>query len=131
MRTVWALSPTPSDVVQKPLSCNRSCRCTGRVRMVYADRTAAGEVLAGQLLTYANRPQVVVLGLPRGGVVVAAPVASRLRAPLDIVLVRKLPVPGRPELAMGAVAEVAGDLQVFSHDYVRRRAGITDATFAA
>jgi putative phosphoribosyl transferase len=101
------------------------------VDRVYADRAAAGEALAERLSSYADRHDVVVLGLPRGGVVVAAPIAARLHAPLDLVLVRKLSVPGRPELAMGAVAEVGGERQVFRHDYVFRRAGLSDEMFQA
>lgn len=71
----------------------------------FADRHAAGRALARELRAYADRPDVVVLGLPRGGVPVAAEVAAALHAPLDILLVRKLGVPGHEELAMGAIAE--------------------------
>lgn len=71
----------------------------------YRDRQEAGQVLASRLDAYADRPDVVVLALPRGGVPVAYEVATRLQAPLDIFLVRKLGVPGHPELAMGAIAE--------------------------
>ncbi len=73
--------------------------------MRYQDRHDAGRVLAKQLSAFANRSDVVVLGLPRGGVPVAAEVAHALAAPLDVFLVRKLGVPGQPEFAMGAVAE--------------------------
>ncbi len=69
----------------------------------YRDRTDAGRVLASQLTQYAGRDDVVVLGLPRGGVPVAHEVASALGAPLDVLLVRKLGVPGHAELAMGAI----------------------------
>jgi putative phosphoribosyl transferase len=95
----------------------------------YPDRTAAGEALAEQLGEYQGRRDVTVLGLPRGGVVVAAPVARRLGAPLDVVVVRKLGLPGQPELAMGAVAAVGNEVEVFRNDYVCRRAGVTDADF--
>lgn len=71
----------------------------------YQDRQEAGQVLADLLAGYAGRPDVQVLALPRGGVPVAFEVATRLGAPLDIFLVRKLGVPGHPELAMGAIAE--------------------------
>lgn len=71
----------------------------------YQDRQEAGQVLADLLAGYAGRPAVQVLALPRGGVPVAFEVATRLGAPLDIFLVRKLGVPGHPELAMGAIAE--------------------------
>ena len=72
--------------------------------MPFHDRAEAGRFLAGKLATYAHRPDVIVLGLPRGGVPVAAEVAHALGAPLDVFLVRKLGVPGREELAMGAIA---------------------------
>ncbi|HEV3402037.1 MAG TPA: phosphoribosyltransferase family protein [Acidimicrobiales bacterium] len=69
----------------------------------YRDRIHAGRVLASQLAQYAGRDDVVVLGLPRGGVPVAHEVAAALGAPLDVLLVRKLGVPGHTELAMGAI----------------------------
>lgn len=72
--------------------------------MRYRDRKEAGQRLAERLLDYRDRPGVVVLGLPRGGVVVAYEVARRLHAPLDVFLVRKLGAPGQEELAMGAIA---------------------------
>lgn len=72
--------------------------------MMFQDRTAAGEAL-GELLARQPLPRPVVLGLPRGGIPVAAPVARRLGAPLDVLVVRKLGAPGYPELAMGAVGE--------------------------
>jgi putative phosphoribosyl transferase len=71
---------------------------------VYGDRREAGQVLAERLADYAGRSDVVVLGLARGGVPVAAPVAAALGAPLDVFVVRKLGLPEQPELAMGAVA---------------------------
>lgn len=71
--------------------------------MVFADRTEAGRLLAQALEEYRGRGDVVVLGLPRGGVVVAYEVASTLGAPLDVVISRKIPAPGNPELAIGAV----------------------------
>ncbi len=70
----------------------------------FTDRADAGRVLAEELAFYANRPDVIVLGLPRGGVPVAYEVACALRAPLDVFLVRKLGAPGHEELAMGAIA---------------------------
>lgn len=69
----------------------------------FPNRTEAGRLLAGRLLDYAGRPDVLVLGLPRGGVPVAREVAQRIAAPLDILVVRKLGVPGEEELAMGAI----------------------------
>ena len=70
----------------------------------FADRRAAGQALAEALATYANRPDLIVVGLPRGGVPVASEVAQALHAPLDILVVRKLGAPMQPELALGAIA---------------------------
>lgn len=72
---------------------------------VFADRLEAGRVLAPLLAEYAGRDDVIVLGLPRGGVPVASEVARALGAPLDVLVVRKLGVPGREELAFGAIGE--------------------------
>lgn len=82
----------------------------------FHDRADAGRQLAEQLREYANRSDVVVLGLPRGGVPVAFEVASRLGAPLDVFLVRKLGVPGHSELAMGAIAP--GGIEILNHDLI-------------
>ncbi|AFZ17649.1 phosphoribosyltransferase [Allocoleopsis franciscana] len=71
----------------------------------FRDRTEAGQLLARKLTAYANRSDVMVLALPRGGVPVAFEVAKVLSVPLDICLVRKLGVPGHKELAMGAIAK--------------------------
>jgi predicted phosphoribosyltransferase len=100
-------------------------------RVPYPDRAAAGDALAAELRRYAGRDDLVVLGLPRGGVPVAARVAAALAAPLDALVVRKVGVPGQPELAMGAVAGVAGGIEVVRNDRVIRRAGVDDAAFAA
>jgi putative phosphoribosyl transferase len=83
----------------------------------FSNRTEAGRQLAEKLLKYAARPEVVVLGLPRGGVPVAFEVAQRLRAPLDVFIVRKLGVPGFEELAVGAIA--SGGLRVLNEDVMR------------
>jgi putative phosphoribosyl transferase len=83
---------------------------------LYRNRTEAGEVLARELCDYANRPDVLVLALPRGGVPVAYEVARTLHAPLDVFLVRKLGVPGHEELAMGAVA--TGGVRVLNEQVV-------------
>lgn len=85
--------------------------------MLFKDRTAAGQLLAGQLASYANRPEVMVLGLPRGGVPVAFEVAKVLNVDLDVFLVRKLGVPGQEELAMGAIA--SGGVRVLNEAVVR------------
>ena len=84
--------------------------------MRFRDRTDAGRRLATRLGKYAERDDVVVLGLPRGGVPVAAEVAHAIGAPLDVFLVRKLGVPGREELAMGAIA--SGGVRVLNRDVV-------------
>ena len=90
----------------------------------FRDRTEAGRLLAGKLTAYVNRPDVLVLALPRGGVPVAYEVARALGAPLDVFVVRKLGVPGYEELAMGAVAtggvrvlneQVVGGLRIPEH----------------
>lgn len=72
--------------------------------MIFEDRVDAGRMLASKLGAYAGRKDVIVLGIPRGGVPVAFEVASALKAPLDIFLSRKLGVPGQEELAFGALA---------------------------
>jgi putative phosphoribosyl transferase len=69
----------------------------------FRDRAEAGQQLTQRLLAYAAAPQAIVLALPRGGVPVAATIATTLQLPLDLCLVRKLGVPGNPELAMGAI----------------------------
>lgn len=81
------------------------------------DRQAAGRLLAAKLRAYAGRDDVLVLGLPRGGVPVAYEVAQALGAPLDVLVVRKLGVPGHDELAMGALA--TGGVQVLNHEVVQ------------
>lgn len=82
----------------------------------YTDRHDAGRQLAARLMAYADRPDVLVLALPRGGVPVAFEVARTLHAPLDVFLVRKLGVPGQEELAMGAIA--SGGVRVLNQDLV-------------
>jgi putative phosphoribosyl transferase len=84
---------------------------------LYRDRSDAGRVLATQLTAYANRSDVLVLALPRGGVPVAYEVAKALHAPLDVFIVRKLGVPGHEELAMGAIA--TGGVCVLNEDVVQ------------
>ncbi len=96
--------------------------------MLFRDRTEAGRILASKLTAYADRPDVLVLALPRGGVPVAFEVARALHAPLDVFLVRKLGVPGREELAMGAIA--SGGVCVHNEDVVNAL-GITEDTLAA
>ncbi|HEX7517399.1 MAG TPA: phosphoribosyltransferase [Chthoniobacterales bacterium] len=86
------------------------------MRTQFRDRSEAGELLAEQLTSYANKPNVIVLALPRGGVPVGAPVARKLNALLDVFVVRKLGLPGHPELAMGAIA--TGGVRVLNGDVV-------------
>src|SRR5918911_4076099 len=83
----------------------------------YRNRTEAGQVLVTELMAYANRPDVLVLALPRGGVAVGFEVAKTLHAPLDVFVVRKLGVPGHEELAMGAIA--TGGVCVLNDEVVR------------
>src|SRR5438046_3967482 len=82
----------------------------------FEDRRDAGRQLARKLAAYADRGDLLVLALPRGGVPVAAEVARALHAPLDVFLVRKLGVPGHEELAMGAVA--TGEVRVLNLEVV-------------
>ena len=82
----------------------------------FSNRTEAGQCLAENLSSYTNREDVIVLALPRGGVPVAAEVAKKLNAPLDVFVVRKLGLPGHPELAMGAIA--SGGVRVFNGEVV-------------
>src|SRR5881397_2820316 len=84
---------------------------------VFSNRAEAGRQLAEKLDKYAGREDVIVLGLPRGGVPVAHEVARRLHAPLDVFIVRKLGVPGFEELAAGAIA--SGGVRVLNEDVVR------------
>src|SRR5262245_20008825 len=84
--------------------------------MLFADRSDAGRALATCLRAWADRADVIVLALPRGGVVVDFEVASALVAPLDVQVVRKLGVPGHSELAMGAIS--SGGARVLSRDVV-------------
>ncbi len=82
----------------------------------FQDRADAGRRLADRLDAYAGRDDVLVLALPRGGVPVGREVARALHAPLDVFIVRKLGVPGQPELAMGAIA--TGDTRVINPEVV-------------
>ncbi|OFV96394.1 MAG: phosphoribosyl transferase [Acidobacteria bacterium RIFCSPLOWO2_12_FULL_54_10] len=83
----------------------------------FRNRTEAGMLLANRLAAYADRPDVLILALPRGGVPVAFEIAKALRAPLDVVIVRKLGTPGQEELAMGAIA--TGGMRVLNDPVVR------------
>ena len=87
------------------------------MKIIFEDRLEAGQFLASKLIHYAHRTDVIVLGLPRGGVPVAYQVAQSLHAPLDVFIVRKLGVPGYEELAMGAIA--TGGVRVFNKEILR------------
>src|SRR5215213_6214864 len=95
---------------------------------VFQDRAEAGRVLADRLTKYAGSPDVVVLALPRGGVPVGFRVARSLGAPLEVLSVRKLGVPGREELAMGAIAS---DGTRVVNRRVMRELGIAEDTLQA
>lgn len=95
--------------------------------ILFRDRTDAGRQLAS-VAGHLRGPATVVVGLPRGGVPVAWAVADELDAPLDVILVRKLGVPVRPELAMGAIGE--DDVRVVDTDIVRA-AGVSESELAA
>jgi predicted phosphoribosyltransferase len=87
------------------------------MRHRFENRRDAGHRLAAELRAYADRPEVIVLALPRGGVPVGYEVATALRAPLDVFVVRKLGVPWHEELAMGAIA--SGGVRVLDEDLIR------------
>jgi putative phosphoribosyl transferase len=93
------------------------------MNMIFENRTEAGQKLAPHLRKYANREDVIVLGVPRGGVPVAFEVATALGAPLDVFVLRKLGVPGHEELAFGAIG--SGGVRVLDPDIVEGL-GISD-----
>ncbi len=96
----------------------------------FADRRAAGSALGERLsATHGGRSDAVVLGLPRGGVLVAAGVAARLEAPLDVLVVRKLGLPWQPELAMGAIAAVGETVETVRVGSVLAAARVNPETF--
>jgi predicted phosphoribosyltransferase len=83
----------------------------------FRNRREAGRILATSMGPFADRPDVVILALPRGGVPVGFELAQALRAPLDVMVVRKLGVPGHEELAMGAIA--SGGVRILNEDVIR------------
>lgn len=93
------------------------------MRTRFSDRKEAGRMLAKLLTKYADRENVLVLGLPRGGVPVAFEVAQSIKAPLDVFVVRKLGVPGHEELAMGAIA--SGGVRILNPSVINAL-GISD-----
>lgn len=96
-----------------------------RVAMYFRDRVDAGQQLAQHLKAYANRPDVLVLALPRGGLPVGFEVARALNVPLDVFVVRKLGVPGHEELAMGAIA--TGGVRVLNEEVTEVLGPFADA----
>src|SRR5216684_4648013 len=98
----------------RPMTARR--RGEHKMALQFADRREAGKELGMKLTAYANRPDVLVLALPRGGVPVAYEVARALHAPLDVFVVRKLGVPGHRELAMGAIA--SGGVRVLNPEVI-------------
>ena len=102
-----------------------------RLATRYTNRSTAGRLLGETLAAEAVLERPVVLALPRGGVPVAAEVAVQLNAPLGVILVRKIGVPGRSELAMGALAIVDGQLSEFRNDEIVDGLGISRQTFDA
>lgn len=102
-------------------------KLTGR----YADRVEAGRALGDAVAAVGPYPRPLVLALPRGGVPVAAEVAARLTAPLEVMVVRKIGAPGRPELAMGALAMVGSQVSLFRNEDVIAALGIGETAFAA
>src|SRR6266508_3600439 len=101
---------------RRPVTMRSSVGRAGKMR--FRDRAQAGRVLARELADYAGRDDVVVLGLPRGGVPVAYELAEALGVPLDVFVVRKVGVPGHEEFAMGAIA--SGGLLVLDEGLIRR-----------
>src|SRR5688500_12920647 len=96
----------------------------------FADRRAAGQALGERLRTTdVERIDTVVLGLPRGGVLVAASVAAALSAPLDVLVVRKLGLPWQPELAMGAIAGVGDTVETVRVESVLAAVDVPPAVF--
>ncbi|MDH6086383.1 phosphoribosyltransferase [Umezakia ovalisporum] len=95
--------------------------------MLFKNRTIAGQILAGELTGYANRSDVIVLALPRGGVPIGYEVAKALNAPLDVLVVRKLGVPQQEELAMGAIS--SGGVRILN-EHIVKLANICEETIA-
>ncbi len=93
------------------------------VKPLFHDRIEAGKYLATKLTEYANRPEVLVLALPRGGVPVGFQVAKALHVPLDVFIVRKLGVPGQEELAMGAIGICLPSVNACARPYQRAMSG--------
>jgi putative phosphoribosyl transferase len=111
-----ALNATALHLASRAPGADLKRRSPGVPMQVLTDRQEAGRLLAEKLVSYAGRDDAIVLGLPRGGVVVAFEIAKSLNLPLDILLVRKLGAPGQEELAMGAIA--SGGFRSMNQDIV-------------
>src|SRR5215211_6629433 len=110
--------PTRYIPFGKIVPFGRCLRLTEEGKMTpFEDRRDAGRKLAQKLTAYVGQPNLLILALPRGGVPVAYEVALALNAPLDIFIVRKLGLPGREELAIGAIA--SGGVRVLNNDILR------------
>jgi putative phosphoribosyl transferase len=96
----------------------------------YADRSAAGRVLADAVRQHVPYQHPVVLALPRGGVPVAVEVAAALSAPLTVIVVRKIGAPGRPELAVGALAKIGSQISTYRNAATAAAVGVDDRAFA-
>jgi putative phosphoribosyl transferase len=108
-----------------PVAATRHSQ-TGR----YADRADAGRVLGDAVAASGPLPRPLVLGLPRGGVPVAVGVAARLLAPLEVIVVRKIGAPGRPELAMGALAMIGPHVSLYRNEDIITALRVSEAAFA-
>jgi putative phosphoribosyl transferase len=104
-------------------------RLTAEQQRRYADRGDAGRVLAELLRAQHLPTDSVVLALPRGGIPIAAPVADALHGQLDVLVVRKLGLPGQPELAMGAIAGVEDAVEIIRNETVLAAAEVPDDVF--
>src|SRR5438552_2958988 len=108
----------PHDLSCKDRNATQSIRaCKGKL-VIFVNRSEAGRSLAWRLGRYAHRDDVLVLGVPRGGVPVAFEVANTIHAPLDVLVLRKLGAPGHQEFAFGAIA--SGDTQILDLEVLRR-----------
>ncbi len=90
--------------------------------MVFQDRKEAGHKLADKLKKYTDEKNIIVIALPRGGVVIGTEIAKRIGAPLDVIITRKICFPGEPELAIGAIAENG---KIVLNDYIIKKANIS------
>ena len=122
--TLEEVSDLAAEWFNRHLKTQQTVDAVTRVPTVYATREAAGRMLAQRLMSYAGS-NVVVLGVPRGGLPVAREVANALGAPLDVVVVRKLGAPGQPELGIGAVVDGDHPRAIFNQDIIEQL-GVSD-----